>query len=170
MWPRRKPVRVRPVTPSHCGRSGISEVSYALHAGSIPAPATHGPVANGSDGSLARRRLRVRLPPRPRTQRHADVAQLGEARRSDRRQCRFESDRQYHLGVAQRERTGFGSRGLEVRTLPSRPMRGGGTGTTPGSEPGGPRSNRGLAAIDVSAVVAHLDISNRPAAQAGVPS
>ena len=30
-------------------------------------------------------------------------------------------------------------------------MRGGGTGTTPGSEPGGPRSNRGLAAIDVSA-------------------
>src|SRR6185503_688922 len=26
---------------------------------------------------------------------HADVAQLGEARRSDRRQCRFESDRQY---------------------------------------------------------------------------
>ena len=84
--------------------------------------------------------------------RHADVAQLGEARRSDRRQCRFESDRHYHLDVAQRERTGFGSRGLEVRALPSRPMRGGGTGTTPGSEPGGPRSNRGLAASDVSAV------------------
>lgn len=55
------------------------------------------------------------------------------------------------------ERTGFGSRGLEVRALPSRPMRGGGTGTTPGSEPGGPRSNRGLAAIDASAVVALLD-------------
>ena len=51
---------------------------------------------------------------------HADVAQLAEARRSDRRQCRFESDRQYHLDVAQRERTGFGSRGLEVRALPSR--------------------------------------------------
>ena len=29
-------------------------------------------------------------------------------------------------------------------------MRGGGTGTTPGSEPGGPRSNRGLAAIDAT--------------------
>ena len=54
------------------------------------------------------------------TQQQADVAQLGEARRSDRRQCRFESDRQYHLDVAQRERTGFGSRGLEVRALPSR--------------------------------------------------
>ena len=38
-------VRVSTVTPSHCGRSGISEVSYALHAGSIPAPATNGPVA-----------------------------------------------------------------------------------------------------------------------------
>ena len=154
-----------PASPTSrpCEGSGISEVSYALHAGSIPAPATHGPVATGSDGSLARRRLRVRLPPGPRTRRHADVAQLGEARRSDRRQCRFESDRQYckahHLDVAQRERTGFGSRGLEVRALPSRPMRGGGTGTTPGSEPGGPRSNRGLAAIDVSAVVVHLDIS-----------
>lgn len=122
---------------------------------------THGPVATGSDGSPARRRLRVRLPPGPHPRRHADVAQLGEARRSDRRQCRFESDRQYwnahQLDVAQRERTGFGSRGLEVRALPSRPMRGGGTGTTPGSEPGGPRSNRGLAAIDVPAVVAHLD-------------
>ena len=35
-------------------------------------------------------------------------------------------------------------------------MRGGGTGTTPGSEPGGPRSNRGLAAIDVSAAVGLL--------------
>jgi hypothetical protein len=55
-----------------------------------------------------------------RTVHPADVAQLGEARRSDRRQCRFESDRQYHLDVAQRERTGFGSRGLEVRALPSR--------------------------------------------------
>ena len=52
-------------------------------------------------------------------QRPADVAQLGEARRSDRRQCRFESDRQYHLDVAQWERTGFGSRGLGVRV--SRP-------------------------------------------------
>ena len=107
--------------------------------------------ANWKRSSLARRRVWVRVPRGPRT--HADVAQLGEARRSDRRQCRFESDRQYHLDVAQRERTGFGSRGLEVRALPSRPMRGGGTGTTPGSEPGGPRSNRGLAAIDTSAVV-----------------
>ena len=37
------------------------------------------------------------------------------------------------------------------------PMRGGGTGTTPGPEPGGPRSSRGLAAHDASAVVTHLD-------------
>ena len=61
--------------------------------------------------------------------------------------------------MAQRERTGFGSRGLEVRALPSRPqMRGGGTGTTPGSEPGDPGSNPGLAATDdASAVVLHLD-------------
>ena len=164
MWPRRKPVRVRPVTPSDCGRSGISEASYVLPAGSIPAPATTGRWRNWKRSSLARRRVWVRVPRGPRTRRHADVAQLGEARRSDRRQCRFESDRQYHLDVAQWERTGFGSRGLEVRALPSRrrlrgersQLRGGGTGTTPGSEPGGPRSNRGLAAIDVSAVTGQL--------------
>ena len=123
-----------------------------------PGPLTHGPVANGSDElprSLARGLARLTELPRslarglarltelPRSLArglarltHADVAQLGEARRSDRRQCRFESDRQYHLDVA---------------TAPDSAMRGGGTGTTPGSEPGGPRSNRGLAAIDVSA-------------------
>jgi hypothetical protein len=168
MWPRRKPVRVRPVTPS------LPQAAAAWRtAGDLGSARSHTPCT----------RVRFPLPRltgqlRPEAtaplqgdgcgfdsrlvhaqRRHADVAQLGEARRSDRRQCRFESDRQYHLDVAQRERTGFGNRGLEVRALPSRPMRGGGTGTTPGSEPGGPRSNRGLAAIDVSAVVAHLDIS-----------
>ena len=51
----------------------------------------------------------------------ADVAQLEEARRSERRQCGFDSRRQYHLDVAQWERTGFGSRGLGVRVSPSRP-------------------------------------------------
>ena len=180
-------------SPHHhqCGGSGDQWGLIRPARGFDPRPRHQPPEHQGrwrnwKRDSLARRRVRVRLPLGPPT--NADVAQPGEARRSDRRQCRFESDRQYapahvaqpgeargreprqcgfdsrreyRLGVAQRERTGFGSRGLEVRALPSRPaawrtqsLRGGGTGTTPGSEPGGPRSNRGLAAIDASAVVA----------------
>ena len=69
---------------------------------------------------------------------------------------------QYHLDVAQWKRAGPGRRRLGVRISPSRPilvsMRAGGTGTTPGSEPGGPGSNPGLAAlVDVCAVVASFD-------------
>ncbi len=141
-------------SPHHAGDLAISGVSYALRAGSIPAPATMGRWRNWKRASLAQRRLRVRLPLGPPI---ADVAQLGEARRSDRRQCRFESDRQYRrsmsqLDVAQWERTGPGSRWLGVRISPSRPpMRGSATGTTPGPDPGDPRSNRGLAARRCSA-------------------
>ena len=76
----------------------MSEVSYALHAGSIPAPATNGPVAL----------LVAQLPCKekvvgstPTWSTHADVAQLEEASRSDRDQCRFDSCRQYQLDVAQ---------------------------------------------------------------------
>ena len=74
----------------------------------------------------------------------ADVAQPGEARRSDRRKCRFESDRQYagRLHVAQWERAGFGSRGLGVRVSPSRPM-----GGSTWSHLAPLRSNPGLAVI-----------------------
>ena len=102
----------------------------------------------------------------------ADVAQSGEARRSERRQCGFESHRQYsapHLGVAQWKRTGVGDRRWEFESL--RPdqrnrktVRDGGTGTTPAPEAGAPGSNPGLAAIarhaiDASAVVAFLEMS-----------
>ena len=87
-----------------------------------------------------------------------DVAQPAEARRSDRRQCRFESDRQYPpgrgaTGAHRLREPGVGGSSPPVQTLLSRPLRGGGTGTTPGSEPGGPGSKPGLAAIDASAVV-----------------
>jgi hypothetical protein len=153
---------------------------------------------NWKRASFAWRRLRVRLPLGPPL---ADVAQLAEARRSDRRQCRFESDRQYRvpeharleedkyaqspecgyfartyrtevhtlerrpLDVAQWERTGPGSRRLGVRVSPSRPpMRGSATGTTPGPDPGDPRSNRGLAPHDDALQ------PSRPDAQVGVPS
>jgi hypothetical protein len=96
-WPRRKPVRVRPVTPKHTGRW-----------------------RNGKRASFARRRLRVRIPLGPPL---ADVAQLGEARRSDRRQCRFESDRQYHRGCAPTGRGAMGAHrpwepGVGSSTLP----------------------------------------------------
>ena len=67
-----------------------------------------------------------------------------------------DSRREYHLDMAQRERTGFGSRGLGFEPSCPDAMRGGGTGTTPRSEPGGPRSNRGLAALGASAVVDHV--------------
>ena len=119
--------------------SGIGGGPYPLPGEFDSRPRDHGPVAQpGSAAPLQGEGCG--FDSRTVHTHHADVAQLAEARRPDRRQCRFESDRQYHLDVAQRERTGFGSRGLEVRALPSRPMRGGGTGTTPGSEPGGPRS------------------------------
>ena len=119
-------------------------------AGSIPAPATTGRWRNWKRSSLARRRLRVRIPHGPRTI-HADVAQLEEARRSDRRQCGFDSRRQYQLDEAQLEarrhrKPEVGSSNLSVQTNDPTPMRGGGTGTTPGSEPGGPGSSPGLAA------------------------
>ena len=88
-------------------------------AGSITAPATTGPGGQpGSAAPLQGEGCGVDSG----AVHHADVAQPGEARRSDRRQCRFESDRQYPpLDVAQRERTGPGSRGLGVRVSPSRP-------------------------------------------------
>ncbi len=132
-------------------------------AGSIPAPATTGRGATGSAAPLHGEGCGFESRP---VHHIADVAQLEEARRSDRRQCRVRLRPSVPaLDVAQRERTGFGSRGLEVRVLPSRPtMRGGGTGTTPGSEPGEPGSIPGLAAIRC---LCSLD---RPAAQAGVPS
>src|SRR5213083_150299 len=131
MWPRRKPVRVRPVTPSHCGRSGISEVSYALHAGSIPAPATTGPVAQpGSAAPLQGEGCGFDS----RAVHHADVAQRERHGAQTAASVGSNPTVSTNLDVAQRERTGFGSRGLEVRVLPSRPMRGGGTGTTPGPD------------------------------------
>ena len=109
---------------SHCEGTGCSGVSYALHAGSIPALATTcttpGPVAQlGSAAPLQGEGCGFESRA---VHSHADVAQQAEARRPDRRQCRFESDRQYHLDVAQRERTGFGSRWLEVRALPGAPL------------------------------------------------
>jgi hypothetical protein len=160
----------------------INGASYALPAGSIPALATMGRWRNRKRSSPARRRLRVRVPHGPPTRAlNADVAQSEEARRSDRRQCGFDSRRQYQthltwvvrrepgypargrslLDVVQRKRAGFGSRRSGVRISPSRPtdpsVRGGGTGTTPASEAGAPGSSPGLAANDASAVVAHLD-------------
>lgn len=81
---------------------------------------------------------------------HADVAQWGEARRSERRECRFESDRQYQLDEAQSVAHRFREPGVESSSLSVQTMRGGEIGITPGSEPGVPRSNRGLVAIDAS--------------------
>lgn len=185
-WPKSKRTRHRVVAPETAGSSPAGHTNSPQRVirdqrRSIPSTGRvrlpHPPPRAGGAirkrSSPARRRLRVRVPHGPRP---ADVAQLVEARRSDRRQCEFESRRQYPLDVAQWQRTGFGSRGLEVRVLPSRPflptpMRGGGTGTTSGSEPGAPGSNPGLAAIRRSlGSVLLLDNSSRPDAQAGVPS
>jgi hypothetical protein len=148
-WPRKKPVRVRPVTPSMRGiwRSAGSHTPCARVRSPPPPPWADGatgrvPPSHGGGCGFDSRSVHPPL--------NADVAQPGEARRSDRRQCRFESDRQYsaeqQLDVAQWERSGFGSRGLGVRVSPSRPMRGSATDTTPGYEPGNPGSNPGLAA------------------------
>ena len=104
----------------------------------------------------------------------AGVAQLEEARRSDRRQCRFESDRQYEAPpgrgatAAHRPRTpGAGGSSPPVQTTSTKAMRGSGRGTTPGSEPGGPRSNRGLAALDASAAVRSLTLESACCADRG---
>ena len=134
-------------SPHRCGGSGIGGGPYPPLGGFDSRTRDHGPVAQpGSAAPLQGEGCG--FDSRTVHHHHADVAQPGEARRSDRRQCRFESDRQYrcslrppagsrleglggagsappvstHLDVAQRERTGFGSRGLEVRALPSRPM------------------------------------------------
>ena len=60
----------------HCGRSGISRASYARRRGfdSRSRYAWAGG-ANRQRSSLARRRLRVRIPRGPPTNHHADVAQ-----------------------------------------------------------------------------------------------
>ena len=145
---------------SHCEGTGCSGVSYALHAGSIPALATieqhtHGPVAqSGSAAPLQGEGCGFESRAVHRA-RPADVAQLEEARRSDRRQCGFDSRRQYDIckptwtwrnGSA----PASGAGGWEFESLrpdASKAMRGGGTGTTPASEAGGPGSSPGLAAI-----------------------
>lgn len=86
---------VPPELMGHCGRSGISRASYARRGGfDSRSRDSRAGGANRQRSSLARRRLRVRIPRGPPTA-QADVAQLGEARRSDRRQCGFESRRQY---------------------------------------------------------------------------
>jgi hypothetical protein len=104
--------------PIDAGDLAINGASYALQAGSIPAPATTWACSsNGRAAPLQGDGCRFES---DLVHAHADVAQREEARRSDRRGCGFDSHRQYHLDVAQRQRTGFGSRGLEVRALPSR--------------------------------------------------
>ena len=128
-WPRKKPVRVRPVTPSPSlrgiWRSAGSHTPCARVRAPPPPPRAGG--ATGSVTPLQGEGCRFE-PGSVHPPLNADVAQPGEARRSDRRQCRFESDRQYQqLDVAQWERTGPGSRGLGVRVSPSRPMRGSAT-------------------------------------------
>ena len=129
LWPKLKWTTRRAVNPEEAGSSPAGHPNAAGDLGSARSHTPHRRVrlplprlwAGGATGSAA-----------PlqgegcgfdsRTVHPADVAKLGEARRSDRRQCRFESDRQYHLDVAQfGERTGVGSWGLEVRVLPSRP-------------------------------------------------
>jgi hypothetical protein len=140
----------------HRGRSGIRGASCAPPGGFDSHPATR-----------------------------ADVAQLGEARRSDRRECRFESDRQYHhdrrrhpgvtqhqLDVAQRERTGIGGRGLSVRTRPSKTdarwwnRNHTGLWTRRTAFESWPRSHP----PDDAPAVRTLRQRDRPAAQAGDPS
>ena len=152
-WPRLKWTTRRDVAPEEAGSSPVghstlreswAQRGLISHARWVRSPLPRRRADGATGGAAPLHGEGCGFESRP--VHHADVAQLEEARRSDRRQCRFDSDRQYQLDVAQWERTGFGSRRLEVRVLPSRPMRGGGTGTTPGSEPGEPGSIPGLAA------------------------
>ena len=160
------------------GRSGISGVSYALTRRvrfPLPQPSPSGSV-RGPWASCDRKR---RLPCKemaagstPAWSTSADVAQRkrhgaqtavsvgsnptvsttwtwrnGSAPASGAGGWRFESSRPDQCEVV--------------------PMRGGGTGTTPGPEPGGPRSNRGLAAIDASSVVSVLTVESACCAGGG---
>ena len=110
---------------SHCEGTGCSGVSYALRAGSIPALATNeqpgtGRWRNGSatplqgEGCGFESRAVHRARP-------ADVAQLEEARRSDRRQCGFDSRRQYDTQLTWTWRNGSapasGAGGWEFESL-----------------------------------------------------
>ena len=62
--------------------------------------------------------LRVRISP----EHHRLVAQLGEATRSDRVQCRFESDRAYHATVVQLAETAALKAAVQVRIQPGARM------------------------------------------------
>ncbi len=95
-WPRKKPVRVRPVTPSPSlrgiWRSAGSHTPCARVRSPPPPPRAGSAIGcaaplQGEGCGFDSRSVHPPL--------NADVAQPGEARRSDRRQCRFESDRQY---------------------------------------------------------------------------
>jgi hypothetical protein len=122
---------------SHCEGTGCSRVSYALHAGSIPALATNVHISLGRwrnwwRSSLARRRLRVRVPRGPRREicgRSLTPGRgaTGSAPASEAGGWEFES-----LRPDPREPRDQ----CEVVEA----------GTTPGPEPGGPGSSPGLAA------------------------
>ena len=156
-WSRRRVVAPEEAGSSPAGHTArdlvISGVSYALQAGSIPALVTMGRWRNGSAAPLQGEGCGFESRAVQHQTARADVAQLEEARRSDRRQCGFDSRRQYQQHTWTWRKTGArrlrepegGSSSLSVQT-DDPPMRGGGTGTTPASEAGGPGSNPGLAA------------------------
>ena len=119
-WPRKKPVRVRPVTPSPSlrgiWRSAGSHTPCA-RVRSPPPPPRAGSATGcaaplqGEGCGFDSRSVHPTL--------NADVAQPGEARRSDRRQCRFESDRQYPSSGTRPPRRGVRAAGPKC-VLPGR--------------------------------------------------
>ena len=88
-----------------------------------PLPRPPGPVVQRLSSSPARRRLSVRIRPGP--PRRRSPTGRGARLRPGRLWVRIPPSvpTREHLDVAQRQRTGLGCRGLEVRVLPSRPTR-----------------------------------------------
>ena len=141
---------------SHCEGTGCSGVSYALHAGSIPALATNARFwAGGATGSAAplqgegcgfeSRAVHRETSRADVAQRKRHGAQNAVSAGSNPAVSTTVQQNPPGRGATEAHRLrepGVGSSNLSVQTR----MRGGGSGTTPDSESGGPGSSPGLAA------------------------
>ena len=129
---RRDPEKIRgfesgryPTVPSHAGDLEISAVSYATRARvRFPLPPPPGQLHRKQ--RLPCKETAAGSTPAWSTHERAHVAQLGEAPRSDRGQCEFDSRREYRLDEAQlaarrHRKPEVGSSNLSVQTIDRSP-------------------------------------------------
>ena len=150
-----EPVRVGR-SPHRCGGSGDQRVSYACRR--VLPPATTGRWRNGS-AAPCKEKVAGSNPARSTEALHADVAQR-KRRGAQTAVSAGSTPPSVPTGRGATGAPASEAGGWEFESLRpdrARAVRGGGNGTMPVPETGGPGSSPGLAANDASAVVAHLD-------------